>query len=387
MNSITITEMQPIGAAQTGTETTSQSQNNSGSHKMAREAKTKKTKDYQNMKPVYTDDQETKLMEESVLAVEEIRRVIGDPSYEAVGFAHGENAIINLTAAVKNGHRLVRTKINRSHGNDEETTGESILTYGPQHPVIVCTVKMAEKAGLECENYEPDETTEIQDTDLMTIDGHGRVHFLHSHLPVNKWPDIYGIFPSKNAAGYIDLKKCFEEINTNIAKWKTQDLAQKRMLQEGQKAHDGWRMLNELVRRGYGYEAASVIVTLGSDRIKASEVNKGDSTQIFKNFNEAMKIYNAAMEKFGDSDNDVLKTKSSPKCFAAMWNDLVRLQGVEYATGKMMEFISALPDEEVSKLKEAKNDSKNMNNRLTKDLKRENILKDAFAKFRQKENI
>lgn len=331
--------------------------------------KSMKSPDY---KLNYSDEKKKELSLVKDIVLEEIKRVSSDSLYGATTFAGGSNAVVEVSQAHQNGVYLAAADVNREHGSDEAKTGASIMLYGMQHPILIITYKMAMAAGIKVKHFkfDPDQTHEWNDNDLVLLDGHGRIDFLLS-IEKDKWPQVYGVFPSPDKEGFYDLTKLMAEINVNVSKWATQDLVQKRRLEEGVKAHEGWGMIDELVKKGYKYQAACQAVTLETDRIKVSDVNGGDAKVIFANYTSAIKVHEALVTKFGEN---VLKTKEFSREVSSLWKDLVGKGGNDFAVTHMLSFIEAISPATVSAINNAKKSDKG----VSKDEQRKQLLKDAF---------
>lgn len=329
--------------------------------------------------PVYSEAKIDELKEQTKICSEEIIRVIMDSRYSAVPYNNDNNAMINLKEAYKNGISIARADVNRIHGKDETKTGDSIMKFGAQHPLLVVTVKMAKAAGMTAVAFDTDSNTEeIKEEDLMLIDGHGRMDYLLGMDDVNKWPNIFGTFPSVDRLGYFNLTKSFEIINTEITKWKTEDLVQKRRLEDGEAAHEGWVFIQNLLKAGYKYQAACVITTLKSDRITSKEAVSGNANDIFKQLNNAKKIYDSILKKLGSSGEIVLKTKEFPMEITKIWSILVEKAGTEYALSTILDFIETKIDK--SFVESIASATKSANG-LSKLQVRVNILKETFKSY------
>ena len=102
---------------------------------------TKKTKPAPDYSLNYSDEQKKELERVTRVGDAEIKRVREDPRFPTIPF--GDNTMINLKGAALNGVSFKTPEVNRKHGKDEASTGESLMKYGPQHPLIVITDKMA----------------------------------------------------------------------------------------------------------------------------------------------------------------------------------------------------------------------------------------------------
>ena len=196
-------------------------------------------------------------------------------------FPNGDVASLNLKGLKDAGVEFYGLGVNRTHGADEQKTGRSILENGAQQSLIVITVQMADKAGIKVERFakDPNKDKPINSDGIVVVDGHGRVDFLQT---IQEWPLIMGHFPMKDKDGYYNFAKAFTEININVSKWKTQDMVAKRQIEDGVNTHEGWVMINDLVSKGYKYQAACQLATLKPDRLTARQVANGDESDFFR---------------------------------------------------------------------------------------------------------
>ncbi len=344
---------------------------------------TKKTKAASDYNLNYSDEQKKELERVTMVVGAEIERVRIDPRFHAIAF--GDNALIDLKGAAMDGVGFKTPEVNRKHGKDEASTGESLMKYGPQHPLIVITGKMAEALGLKVIRFSNDDPTKpiFAGYTLIFLDGNGRMNHLLGLNPKD-WPNnVYAIFPTKNSAGYYDILKSYEVINTQVTVWKPGDWVTKRILEEGVKAHKGWTSINQLRQKGYNYQAACEAITLGTDRIIKTDIISGDANRIFLHYDSAVKIHNALVKKFSEGDDNTLKTKAFPAKVSELWLPLSSKSGDEKATEYMIAFIDQFPQEQVKKIMEAKG-SKKDGVRVTKDAIRIGILETEFNAYMEK---
>lgn len=344
--------------------------------------KPKNTKAASDFSLNYSDEQKKELERVTKVVGAEIERVRIDPRFHAIAF--DDNAFINLKGAAMDGVGFKTPEVNRKHGKDEASTGESLMKYGPQHPLIVITDKMAEALGLKVIRFSNDDPTKpvFAGYTLIFLDGNGRMNHLLGLNPKD-WPNVYAIFPTKNSAGYYDILKSYEVINTQVTVWKPGDWVTKRILEEGVKAHKGWTSINQLRQKGYNYQAACELMTLGTDRIIKTDIISGDANRIFLHYDSAVKIHNALVKKFCEGDDNTLKTKAFPAKVSELWLPLSSKSGDEKATEYMIAFIDQFPQEQVKKIKEAKG-SKKDGVRVTKDAIRIGILETEFNAYMEK---
>lgn len=340
-------------------------------------------KEEKDFTPKYTKDVEEKMSKITTVFDEETERILDDEDYAATPFLNGTNVILDINIAVAKGVTLLTPEVNRTHGKDESTTGESIMTNGAQHPLIVVTQKTAEAAGIKAVRFanDPDRDKPIPEDAkaLVALDGNGRINYLLT-MELSDWPQLSAVLPSKNRAGFIDLPACITCINTDIVKWKTQDFVQKRILDEGENTHEGWTVINGLVRQGFGYQAACQMTTLGTDRVLKSAVCKGDTKDVFMHYESAKRIQDVLLEKFV-KDLTPLKTKELSKEIATQWKLLQKKYGDEVATDHYVNFLNeTLTDEFVKKIQEAKSDDSDKG-KVSKDEIRKKQLRTAFDRF------
>lgn len=332
----------------------------------------KKVQEKKDFKPIYSDDEKEMLEQISLICMEEIEKA---PSVYS-GVAFGQNCIVDLRSFRKGGGVLLTPEVNRTHGNDQRTTGESMMTNGAQHPLMIMTIKMADAAGILCKRFEndPNQYDMIPDDSLVILDGNGRINYL-MEFPVEKWPEIWGVFPSPDSAGYYNLPVSFDVINTKVSVWKTQDLVSKRIIMEGQKTHEGWLLIDRLVKNGFKYQAACQLATLQPDRLKKDKVNSGKADDTFKYFTNAKLILTALKDKF--ASDEVLKTKAVPMVVSSLWGSLRDKHGAERATEIFVNFINSLSSDAVKNMNEAKN----LKGGASRDEQRRTMFEDAFQSY------
>lgn len=344
-------------------------------------------KDYM---PKYTNEKEEHLKAVTATVEREVEEVLNDEGYAAESIAKGRNAYIDIKAFVLKGGILARPSINRTHGKDEDSTYNSIMTDGAQHPFIVVTAKMAEVARIDFERFstdtnKSDEPIPAAAKVLVVIDGNGRANKLLS-IDHEMWPEVGAVLPSKNRAGYYDIPTCMTKINTEIAKWKTQDFIQKEIMEDRDGTHEGFLFINRLVREGYGYQSACQLATLGTDRIQKPKINGSYAKDVFDHYESAKKIYNKLKSKFVE-DESPLKTKEFTKEVSIQWRALQKRNGDDFATKHYLDFLEdSLTDDLVKKIQSAKSES-TKSGKVSKDEVRKNILQKAFYQFSGKNNI
>ena len=330
-------------------------------------------------KPDYSvDDAKKQLLEAHTKEVEqEIANIVNNVEmYGAVKV--GENVVIDLKEAVKNGIHIYGMKVNREHGKDEQKTGASLFEDGAQMFLTVITCKVAKLYGIGIKNLtnDKDQGHNPQDEDLVLIDGHGRIDFLMQY-DVNEWNVIYAHFPAKDRLGNYNICKAMEAINVNLKAWTTSNFVQKRILQEGSNAHEGWKRINELINRGYNYQAACQLTTLAKDRVAKKEVISGKDSDIFTDYGDAIKVSEALINRFGEGADNVVKTKEFTKEVSILWRKLVKKFGNNKATEYFLDFLKGLPQDKVVDIKNAKKTA----NGVSKDENRKKILIKLFEDF------
>lgn len=201
--------------------------------------------------PVYGETEAKDLLNQTNICNGEIERIKSCYPEGVSIFPSGEVGAVNLTTLRKNGVSIYAVDVNREHGRDEKLTGESICTYGAQHHLIISTVTSVLAAGIKISRFanDPDKDKPISNDGIVVLDGHGRMNYLMG-LPVNQWLDVYGNFPKKDKDGFYNLPKVFSEININVSKWKSSDMLIKRRIEDGDKAHEGLKMIDEFQKRG-----------------------------------------------------------------------------------------------------------------------------------------
>lgn len=126
----------------------------SKSSKSKKSAKKAKTDDFTLN---YPDEKKKELERVTKVVEDEIRRVINDPRFHAIPFDGGNNAIINVKEATMDGITSYTPEVNRKHGRDEKSTGDSLMVHGPQHPFIIITKLMADAAGISFTRFANDQ--------------------------------------------------------------------------------------------------------------------------------------------------------------------------------------------------------------------------------------
>ncbi len=346
-------------------------------------SKTKKTPDSDkelDYSPQYDDMYKIKLEKLTKLHEIELERIAQDERYCVLRDCNNKVVGVDLTATVKKGIKLYKLTVNRVHGNDEKLTGLSIMRYGAQEALTIVSVKVALENGLELEAF--DNTEGVDDAGLAVVNGIGRTEFL-SKIDINEWPRLLATFVQPDNNGLIDPCTALAEMNINVCKWKTQDMVQKRLMKDGNEAHIGFKKIHELVKNGYKYQAACHACTLRNDRIKVRDVNEGSANEIFEHYQYAITIHGALVNKFGEGDDKILKTKEFPKRISELWRKLMTIQGAEWATDKMLVFIEGITPEQVDDLLNTPREKDG----VKRDDLRKNKLNMMFDWYRAKNDI
>jgi hypothetical protein len=122
---------------------------------------------------------------------------------------------------------------------------------------------------------------------------------------------------------------------------------------------------------------------LGKDRVTKKEVNSGNANSIFTDFTDAFKVSEALIDRFGEGEDKVVKTKVFTGEVSNLWQRLRKQGGNNHATDTMVWFIKGLPDDKVTEIKRAKK----TDDGVSKDVNRTKILNAQFADFAARNNI
>ena len=350
-----------------------------------KKARTKKEPTKKEYKPNYSDEKKAELELVTKIANEQIESVKNDQSIPTYNFgANGKNCVIDITAAIRNGVAMLTPVVNRGHGKDAILTGESIRRYGAQQLALVITKAMADVAEMKVERFANDKSNApIKDNSLVFLNGNGRMSYILG-LEDEERPQFYATFIEPDALCFYNPRKVMEVINTERLMWKTQDMVQKRLLEDGKKAHNGWDEIQKLInKRGYKYQAACQAYTLDTDRIKSKAVTGGNAKEIFAYFESAKQIHAALVAKFGEGDDNTLKTKEFPKEISILWKKLLNHKGEKWATATVVKFIEGFKENKVNEIRNAKSEKFGRK----KDEIRKAILNEQFYQFIGKEGI
>lgn len=335
---------------------------------------TLKQKTMKNFKPDYSEDKIANLQEITFIAEKEIIRINNDEKLRT--FPYGENGcncMLNITEAMNNGFDIVTPEVNRLHGKDLQNTGASLRIFGAQQPVLFITKRVADIAGMKVVRFTNDKKQDAIDDDaIVVIDGNGRINYLLSLDAIDR-PTVFGTFITKDALGYYNPAKVMEVINTERLMWKTQDMVQKRLLEEGNNAHEGWGFIQDLLKKGYKYQAACQIATLGNDRIKKREATSGKAEDIFVDMHYSKQIFQKLKEKIGEGEDKTLKTKAFTQIISALWKRMLNKNSKEDATNHFVTFIASIPSDKVTEIISAQGKDK--------DARRVEIINDLFNDY------
>ena len=323
-------------------------------------------------KPTYSQEKEKELANITGIEKSERERIKKDERYHALTDTDGNIWGVLIYLAIQSGVKFYKPTANRDHGKDKEKTGKSILMYGAQEALTVCSVRTAFAAGLDLVSFKnPQE--EIDMDGLAIINGNGRMEYL-SQIDPKDWGIIMATFIVPDAFGYYNPCDAFAQMNLNNTSWKAKDMAQKRMLIDDN-PHPGWALIDKLTKNHYNYQAACQVVTLGTDRIKAKDADSGDSNAIFRDYDDALKVHAVVIHRFGDVES--IKGKFFTQCISQCWANLRKDNGNAKATTDMVAFIKQLSGEVINNINTATNKKGEPN----KDQKRANFLEAAFEAY------
>lgn len=297
------------------------------------------------------------------------------------------NRFIDITAEAKAGRVFLEPDANRGHGKDQTETGHSLLNDYPQHPLLVLPTSISRAIGMGVHRFDsdPSKADTIPDDSWTVLDGNGRMAYLYG-VEVEKWPPIFGLLPSKNKDGLIHPQRIFTVINTNLLAWKGSDYLTARLLIEGEKAHPAWTYINDLKQKGYLFTAACEWGTMKEENIKRSDITdlKFAATEGFKYHELAKKIHSAAVNKFGEGEDRLLKTKDFPKQIIEFFNRLSDLSGFDRnkAAKTIIKFIDGIESGKVVEITGAKKAGDD-----PKEVVRRKKMSKLFEQFIESEGI
>lgn len=320
-------------------------------------------------------------MQQKAIIVKEILDDLSQEERYALKMVADGRAYVNMKEAYENGLRFFKTKGNRLHGSDLKKTGSSLLRDGAQQALVVIPVAIAKEVGIEYECFPSDNDQDLQRDGYIIIEGHGRMEFVLDFLKSNlesDFPEMDAVTLRMNAEGVFDPAEAMEVINSNVSKWKCGDFITKKLVNNSC-SHEGWAFIKDLQDKGYNYQASCQLATLKNDRVKQSEILKGDENVIFENFDHAKKLYEAYVGKFGSS-SEALKTKAFTMELSKIWHGWENF-GKSYATKQMIAFISSLNADDVNSINVAKKTSDQ-----TKDDVRLSLVNKLFNKFKTQRN-
>ena len=104
---------------------------------------------------------------------------------------------------------------------------------------------------------------------------------------------------------------------------------------------------------------------------------------IYSPINDAVYVSEILINRFGEKEDKVVKTKEFTKEVSFLWQKLQKIGGNSYATENMVEFIKCLQEEKVIEIKRAKK----TNDGVSKDVNRTKILNALFKDFTAHKNI
>lgn len=149
-------------------------QANSGASPEDKKTEKVKVQPQKDYRPAYTDEEKRHLQEVTDVCKTEISEA--PVRYGAIPF--GNNVVISLKKFVKLGGILASPKVNRVHtSSDMKATGESLLSHGSQHILLVISAKVAVIAGIDYERFanDPDKDKPFPENALILVllDGNG----------------------------------------------------------------------------------------------------------------------------------------------------------------------------------------------------------------------
>ena len=366
-------EAQPIGATMAGEEATqvSQTQDNSqgeikatSEKAMVSSPKSKKVKaTIEKIGPDVMDVQR-----------DTIKKMLSDSRYHATSIPGTDNVIINLTEFVKEGGRVVRQSKNRTHGKDMKTTGESLMEYGSQVPLVVMPLSVAKAAGIEYECFASDPKDgldEDKELVLVVIEGHGRCEYLLGE-DVNEWLTVLAVLPSPDKRGELHPDKAFIETNVNSLTWKGNDYMIIRLADPA--CHPGWKRIKEKEDAGFKFTIATIFSTGREGAVSKRSILNADTdvNELFKHSEHCERIYDAAVKKFGCGKDSVLQTKAIPNKIFECWSELKDGKfDVSQATELIVRFFDTLDSGIVLDINNAKKEG---------DKERDTVRKELFTK-------
>ena len=366
-------------------QTTANPNNNDGSKPSVDSSSTKKKSPKKASEVPLTQEQIDALKHETEVFEQEVARMLADPRYHAIRMPNGR-VIMDLTAAHKDGIPIYRFDYNRTHGRDEDSTGESIKADGAQHPLLVVPVKVALAAGLPISHFQkdPDQASPIDEDGLGSVDGHGRANNAYGS---KEWPQLDAVLPVKNSNGYIDTKKVYSVTNEKIAVWGSKDHLIPRLFDPNELREKALKAIRDLVARDYLYTAACDWALWKIGNVTKAELNaivdQAGADKFMEYMQHGKRIHEACVKKFGEGDDKLLKTKKFPEALIEKWNALRDKKGVDQATETMVKFIEQLEPKQAFEITNAKKDK---DKDLDKDTVRKQLLNTAFKEFMSKTN-
>lgn len=359
--------------------------NNDGSKPSVDSSSTKKKSPKKASEVPLTQEQIDALKHETEVFEQEVTRMLADPRYHAMQIPNGR-VIMDLTAAHEDGVPIYRFDYNRTHGRDEDSTGESLKADGAQHPLLVVPAKVALAAGLRISHFQkdPDQDSPIDEDGLGVVDGHGRANNAYGS---KEWPQLDAVLLVKNKDGYIDTKKAYSVTNEKIAVWGAKDHLIPRLFDPNELREKSLKVIHDLVARDYLYTAACEWALWKIGNVTKTELNaivdQAGADKFMEYMQHGKKIHEACIKKFGEGDDKLLKTKKFPESLIEKWNTLRDKKGVDQATETMVKFIEQLEPKQAFEITSAKKDK---DKDLDKDTVRKQLLNTAFKEFMDKTN-
>lgn len=317
---------------------------------------------------------------ETQVHMSELSRIISDPKYHAVSFDDGENAIIDITAAMGDGVEFYANGTNRTHGRDEKATGKSLIEDGAQQHLNIIPVRVAHAAGILIRRFDADKKDDpISEDGFVVLDGHGRMNFLYSQKEEDR-PRLFAHFVAPNMQKQIDSKKAFIKLNENSKAWKGEDYIIPRLLDAEDFRQQVWSDIKALLDKKYNFTAACEWVIFKRGNITRTEMNavknQDEAKSYMENMPFAKRIHSACVRTFGEGDDTTLKSKVFPENIISIWDGLLLKNNKEQATGIIENFINSIESGKVSEIISAKKTKYE-----AKDVVRKKIMNTLFNKY------
>lgn len=334
---------------------------------------------------VYSETEQVHLDLVKTVFQKEFTALLANPMLEVMAYSD-HNAIINLTKAIESGVGIYMPKVNRKHGKDMFSTGESICNDGAQALLLVIPLSVALAAGMEIVRFSSDKSTEdIGESGLVSINGNGRLEYILSLEP-DKRPTLYATLIEPNKQGYYDVPQAMSVINEYQSQWKTQDKMTKKIMEMGTNANPYLVATRQLVNRGFNYQAACQLTTLKPDRITSKFLESGNWDEIFVYGMQAVKVREALFNTFGKAE-PMFKKKPFTQKICQIFDLLLKSQGgdPDVACSILVNFITTIEAEQIAKIKECK--KAKGETAATVETKRVALLNDIFNRYVGKNDI